>query len=298
MRVPWNVNTDTPLPPDEPQGENPPEGATIDYRLSPNATGPVTLEIKDGKGNVVRRYASNDSVPPPDPKLKIPRYWVRPPQVLSAAPGLHRFFWDMHFEPLNDVPPEYPMAAVFQKTGPQPTGPWVIPGEYSAVLTAGGKSFTQPLTVNMDPRVKVSAADLAKQFDLSKALYETRKALQPIGKSFEALVAELAKAKEKAGANPVKEKIEALSRKMQEFADPARVRAEQPLELDVLSKVEGLFGDLQKTDAAPTTQAEAAAIGLHSDAQRVMEQWRAIPQEVASLNAALEAAGIEKVKFP
>ena len=63
----------------------------IDYSLGKDATGPVTLEIKDAQGNMVRRYASTDPIPPPDPKLKIPRYWVRPPQVLSDQPGLHRF---------------------------------------------------------------------------------------------------------------------------------------------------------------------------------------------------------------
>ena len=57
LRVRWNSNTDTPLPPDEPAGENPPEGAMIDYSLGENNAGPVTLEIKDSKGEVVRRYA-------------------------------------------------------------------------------------------------------------------------------------------------------------------------------------------------------------------------------------------------
>src|SRR5437764_2391648 len=298
LRVRWNLNTDTPLPPDEPAGENPPEGAMIDYRLSADATGPVTLEIKDGKGNVVRRYASADAVPASDPKLKIPRYWVRPPQPLPAAPGLHRFYWDMHIEPLKNVDAEYPMTAVFQKTPPQPTGPWVVPGDYSVVLTVGGKNFTQRLTVKMDPRVKASSGDLAKQFELSKALYDTRATLEPIGKSFESLVAELAKAKEKAGDTPVKEKIEALNKKLQEFADPARVRAGQSLELDVLSKVKKLFGDLQEADAAPTAATEAAAITIQRDAKSVVERWRAMPQEVASLNAALAAAGIENIKAP
>jgi photosystem II stability/assembly factor-like uncharacterized protein len=298
MRVRWNLNTDTPLPPDEPVGENPPEGAMIDYRLGANAGGPVTLEIKDAKGNVVRRYASTDPVPPPDPKLKIPRYWVRPPQVLSGEPGLHRFFWDMHFEPLKEAHAEYPMTAVFQKTAPQPTGPWALPGDYSVVLTAGGKSFTQPLPMKMDPRVKASPADLTKQFELSKALYETRAALQPIGKGYESLVGELAKAKEKAGDKPVKEQIEALTKKLQEFADPARVRAGQSLELDALSKVANLFGDLQEVDAAPTPQAEAAAAELQRDAKSAAERWRAIASEVAALNSALETAGLEKIKFP
>ncbi|PYJ84924.1 MAG: hypothetical protein DME70_10505 [Verrucomicrobia bacterium] len=217
---------------------------------------------------------------------------------MPAAPGLHRFYWDMHIEPLKNVDAEYPMTAVFQKTAPQPTGPWVVPGDYSVVLTVGGKNFTQLLTVKMDPRVKASSADLAKQFELSKALYDTRATLEPIGKSFESLVAELAKAKEKAGDTPVKEKIEALNKKLQEFADPARVRAGQSLELDVLSKVKKLFGDLQEADAAPTAATEVAAITIQRDASSVVERWRAMPQEVASLNAALETLGIEKIKIP
>lgn len=298
MRVRWNLNTDTPLPPDEPVGENPPEGAMIDYRLGANASGPVTLEIKDSKGNVVRRYASTDPVAPPDPKLKIPRYWVRPPKVLSAEPGVHRFFWDMHLEPLKDVDLEYPMTAVFQKTAPQPTGPWALPGDYSVVLTADGKSLTQPLPLKMDPRVKASAADLTKQFELSKALYEARKALQPIGKSYEELVSDLAKAIEKAGDKPIKGQLEGLTKKLQELADPARVRAGQSLELDVLNKVESLFGDLQDVDAAPTSQVEAAAAELQRETKSVIERWGAIPRDVAALNAALESAGLEKLKFP
>ena len=120
LRVRWNFNTDTPLPPDEPVGENPPEGAMIDYSLGKDTAGPVTLEIKDGKGNVVRRYASTDPVPPADPKLKIPRYWVQSAAaVVGRHRDLHRFFWDMHGEPLPGVEPDYPMTAVLRKTAPQ-----------------------------------------------------------------------------------------------------------------------------------------------------------------------------------
>ncbi|HKP92889.1 MAG TPA: hypothetical protein VJS88_03255, partial [Chthoniobacterales bacterium] len=298
VRVRWNLNTDTPLPPDEPVGENPPEGAMIDYRLGPNGAGAVTLEIKDAKGNLVRRYASTDAVPAPDPKLKIPRYWVRPPQPLPGNTGLHRFFWDLHYEPLKSVDPEYPMTAIFQKTAPQPTGPWAMPGDYSVVLTAGGKTFTQPLTLKMDPRVKTSTADLAKQFELSKALYDVRAALQPFGKSFDALVAEVARSQEKVGNNPVKEKIEGLRKRLEQFSDPAPARPGQPLEFHVLTKSERLFGDLQEVDAPPTPQSEAVAIAVQEEAKTFIEQWKGIPAEVASLNAALESAGIEKIKFP
>jgi hypothetical protein len=196
------------------------------------------------------------------------------------------------------VDAEYPMTAVLQKTAPQPTGPWALPSDYSVVLTAGGKRFTQPLPMKMDPRVKASPADLTKQFELSKALYETRAALHPIGKGYESLVGELAKAKEKAGDKPVKEQIEALTKKLQDFADPTRVRAGQSLELDVLSKVISLFGDLQEVDAAPTSQAEAAALDLQRNAKSVVERWGALAADVAALNSALATAGLEKIKFP
>jgi hypothetical protein len=174
----------------------------------------------------------------------------------------------------------------------------VVPGDYSVVLSAGGKTFGQPLTVKMDPRLKIVPADLAKQFELSKALYETRATLFPVGKSFDALVAEVTKAKERAGDQPIKEKIEALHKTLETFGDPAPSRPEQRLQFDVLKKIEQLFGDLQAADAGPTPQVEGAALAVQRDAKTAIERWHAIPAEVEALNAALEAAGIEKIKFP
>src|SRR6266404_171393 len=68
-----------------PAGENPPDGAMIDYFLSKDAIGPVTIEIKDSKGESVRKYSSTDVPKEPDPKrLKVPSYWIRPPQLVST----------------------------------------------------------------------------------------------------------------------------------------------------------------------------------------------------------------------
>ena len=293
LRVRWDTNTDTPLPPDEPAGENPPEGAMIDYSLGKDVSGPVTLEIKDGKGNLVRHYASTDPVPLPDPKLKIPRYWVRPSQVLSAAPGLHRFLWDLHGQPLPSAEAEYPMTAVAYQTAPEPTAQWVVPGNYSITLTSGGKTFTQPLTVKMDPRVKASAADLAQQFEFSKELEKMRAELEPIGKSYKALVSELDKTEEAAAAKGLREKIDTLRKKLESFANPAAVHSGGNRELDALNKVKKLFGDLQQVDAAPTPQQQAAVSDLQRAAPAVIKQWKAMPQEVAALNAQLEAAGLQ-----
>jgi len=89
LRVRANLNTDTPLPPDEPAGENPPDGAMIDYFLSKDASGPVTIEIKNGKGQLIRKYSSADKPVAPNPKrLRIPSYWIRPPQLISTKAGM------------------------------------------------------------------------------------------------------------------------------------------------------------------------------------------------------------------
>src|SRR5437016_8777517 len=169
--VRWDMNTDTPLPPDFPAAENPPDGAVINYYLQSAASGPVTLEIRNNANRVVRRYSSADPVEQIDPMLTIPTYWVRPPQQLSNAAGIHRFLWDMHYPPVPGIEPEYPIAAVPHNTAPQATSPWAMPGQYTAVLTVNGKSYSQPITLQMDPRVKTPAAGLAQQFKLSQQLY-------------------------------------------------------------------------------------------------------------------------------
>ncbi|MEO8681485.1 MAG: glycoside hydrolase [Vicinamibacterales bacterium] len=169
-RFRWNKNTDTPLPPDEPAGKNPPDGAIIHYYLKAAARGPVTLEVLDGQGHAVRKYSSED---PPEPLVEgrnIPDYWIRPHQPLLKTAGLHRFVWDVHQErPLvNNF--SYPIAAIAGDTPRVPLGSWALPATYTVRLTVDGKAQTQPLVVKMDPRVKASAADLRLQYDTSRAI--------------------------------------------------------------------------------------------------------------------------------
>jgi photosystem II stability/assembly factor-like uncharacterized protein len=165
-RFRWNTNTDTPLPPDEPAGQNPPDGAILDYALAADARH-VSLEILDASGALVRRYQSDDVPEPPVEGRNIPDYWIRPPQVLSARAGLHRFVWDLHYAPPAAAEFSYPIAAVPHDTPREPRGPWALPGAYTVRLTADGHVVTRPLRIKMDPRVRTSAADLRAQFDSS-----------------------------------------------------------------------------------------------------------------------------------
>jgi photosystem II stability/assembly factor-like uncharacterized protein len=169
IRVRWNKNTDTPLPPDEPAAPNPADGASIDYSLGSGAKH-VALEVLDGEGRLVRRFASDDAPEPPVEGRNIPDYWIRPPQRLSAEAGLHRFVWDLRHE----TPPAssfgYPIAAVHGMTPREPRGPWVVPGTYTVRLTVDEGVLAQPLTVVMDPRVKTPAAEIEAQHAISMRL--------------------------------------------------------------------------------------------------------------------------------
>jgi len=161
-RFRWSKWPDTPLPPDEPAGQNPPEGAIIDYVL-PSSASLVTLEILDANGKLVRRYTSTDKVEQPKDSGNVPWYWIRPQRALPASAGMHRVTWDLHHAPVEQIKPSYPISAVPFDTVPNYTSPWVMPGNYTAKLTADGKTSTQPLVVRMDPRVKTTREDLSKQ---------------------------------------------------------------------------------------------------------------------------------------
>lgn len=173
MRIRWNMNTDTPLPPEEPAGQNPPDGAAIDISMKENAKTPVVIEILDLNNKLIRTLSSTDtmySIPP----VNIPLYWIRPQQIISSNAGAQRILWDMRYTPLNE-PVSFPISAVKHNTSPEPSAPWVMVGMYKVRLKVNGQTMEQPLQVVMDPRVKTSLKDLQRQHDLSMICYEGKK---------------------------------------------------------------------------------------------------------------------------
>ena len=298
LRVRFSLNPDTPLPPDEPAGENPPDGAIIDYSLAKDAAGPVTIEIKDSKGQSVRKYSSTDAPQKYDPKkLRIPEYWIRPLQSVSTKAGMHRFLWDMHYDPVPDVEPEYPMTAIFENTAPAATSPWAAPGNYTVVLTVDGKSLTQPITVQMDPRVKTPPANLQEQFDLSWELYQLRLKLAPIGKKFDDIADQLTKLKARAAERAdVTQKLEAFGQTLTKFGPP-HPRPGAPPSLFALESVTRLFSEIQGADAAPTVAVKAAAADVQTKIGPMMDDWKKLLEtDLPALNQELTAAGFDTIK--
>lgn len=173
FRVRRDANSDTPLPPEEPAGKNPPAGAILDYTLRSVPSQPIELAIYDANGNLVRQYSSNpipESVKRPVKWPTVAEYWMADPQPLPTHIGMNRFVWDLRYTPPPSVEHGYPMSAIPHATPAGPEGPLVVPGKYVVKLTVAGQTYTQPLTVRRDPRETTSASDFATQLSLEQKL--------------------------------------------------------------------------------------------------------------------------------
>jgi photosystem II stability/assembly factor-like uncharacterized protein len=186
-RVRWDNHPDTPLQRDFPASPNPPDGAILYYSLTSAPKGEITLDILDEKGSRLRQFSSaaeHESIPP----ANVPEYWFSPSSVLPTATGINRFVWDLRLPHPVTLPYSYfgqrieyteytlPDHAVPDDTPRfQPPGPLVPPGTYTLVLNVEGKSHSQKLRVAADPRVHVSQADFAAQFDLSRRISDLMK---------------------------------------------------------------------------------------------------------------------------
>jgi paraquat-inducible protein B len=203
----------------------------------------------------------------------------------------------MHYTPLPNIEPEYPMSAVNRDTPPSPTSPWVVPGEYTVVLTAGGKSYTQPLTVKMDPRVKMSRAELEEQLSLSRQLSDVRAGLEPIGRTFDSLVEQLTKLREQSLPKNVEEKLNALNTKLKELGPPNARPGATP-SLQALDSAKDLFQEIQSVDAVPTDRIKAAVNDVRTQGTELTKRWKEIVgQEMPALDQELQAAGLPRLSL-
>jgi photosystem II stability/assembly factor-like uncharacterized protein len=278
IRIRRNINTDTPLPPEIPAGQNPPDGAIFDYYLSSDSTSAVTLEILDGNSKSLRRFASTDTPEATQDELRedlnVPQFWVRPPRILSAAAGMHRFVWDLRLPSPGSVAHEYPISAIPHDTPRYPVGPTVLPGTYTVKLTVGAQTFSQQVEIKMDPRVTASAADLAEQFNLASqirdAMNSSFRALTEI-RSLRAQIKSLLASNQK-GA--LASSLRAFDQKL------AALDAETSASGSATASLSKLNGDLGKlldvVDSADARPTEAAR-DTFSDLQRALgpalNQW-------------------------
>ncbi|HOY18631.1 MAG TPA: glycoside hydrolase, partial [Haliscomenobacter sp.] len=262
----------------------PPDGAVINYFLKNQSE--ATLEIFDAAGKLVRKFSTQDK-PYSIPNNNVPEYWIRPQQILSGAPGSHRFVWDLHYTPL-DEPASFSIAATYRNSAPRPTGPWVMPGTYTVKLTVGDQSFTQPLVVKMDPRVKSTPAQLQQQHDLSLDCYAGQKKVAEL----QTAVASLRK--QVALTLPLVKKG-TLPASLQQLDQTLTV---ENTELSRLSRAfAGVFNVLQDTDMPATSQALAAGQEAKTGLEQVALKWNALYRDVIpGINAQLKKMKLQGIE--
>jgi photosystem II stability/assembly factor-like uncharacterized protein len=288
----WRVRsmeyTDTPVPPDEPLGENPPDGALIDYDLPAQAQD-VTLELLGSDGSVLRKYSSKDAVTPTPEEMKknlIPPYWPLVHGPLPATAGMHRWVWDLRSTTPTATRYGYPISAVPYRTPLTPQGPLVLPGEYTVRLTVDGHSETQTIAVKMDPRVHTSPSDLEA---LHTAQMTMAQALDAVAK------ADLA-------AHAVAEQINApqnasLGSQLQPYKDALKLVLDgdhaqhRPGIDEVNGEVGQLYGELEQSDNPPTEALTQAATHVQGESKEVVPAWEEFrDKQLPELNKVLAAA--------
>jgi photosystem II stability/assembly factor-like uncharacterized protein len=300
-RVRRSTYTDTPMPPDEPMGQNPPDGAAIDFTVPAEVKGPVVLEILDMQNNVVRRYASDDKPESTEADLAkqlIPLYWLRMPATLPATPGMHRWVWDLHETPVAASNYEYPISAVPHATPRVPQGVLALPGSYTVRLMVDGTTMTVPLTVKMDPRATATTADLVAEHDAETELADLMSASAKTA-------LEAHSAREQAeyllpkAQGELKQSLQMLDDGLNELlsGSDAPDGAEDKPGLDaVTNEARELYLQVGQADAAPTAAQQKASSQIAGELRAAQEEWAPLEKvTIPQLNQKLRELQLKEI---
>jgi hypothetical protein len=297
IRLRNDMNQDTPLPPEMPAGDNPPTGAILDYYFRSAPSGDVSIAIYDQKGQLVRQLSSKPEPVRTEEPPPVPNYWLYHPTPLPKNVGMNRYVWDLRYASPDAIQHMYPISALYESTHAEPQGPFVVPGKYEVRLTVEGKTYKQPLTVEMDPRVKVTQAALQQQLDFAQkvdSLVSLSYNFHEDAAKFQAQVAGRQAALEKNGqtgaALQATKDFAAKSLKIQGemqrgfggFGKPKPTFTMMNSELAYLSEA------ANQADAAPTDAMHSAYQDYCQDLTKLAQQWSDLmKQDLLAVNAQL-----------
>ena len=300
IRTRWDVNQDTPLPPETPAGKNPPDGAILDFYLKSAPSGEMKLAIYDSGNNLVREYSS---VAPPEDKTpkNAPDYWFAPPAVLSKNAGHNRFVWDMRYpapkalrysyygNPLDYI--EYTLAdhsIPGETPHDQPFGPLVVPGQYTAVLTVNGQKYRQPLSVTLDPRVKVSQADLQAQLNAEKSISAQMSATYDAVNELKKLGAQVKERESALIGNPQAQSTLDQLKQLDKTIDDMVNGAAPAFGLGSLNReLARLATQIESGDAKPAAELQNGVDQSCGQVTKRLAQWNDLASAVAAVESGL-----------
>ncbi len=291
VRVDNDAFPGTPIPPEEPTGENPPNGAVLDYYL-PDTEQSVVLRVHDAGGRMVLQVASAPEQPARHAPLPVAERWFAKPPRLDTSAGMHRFIWNLAWGPPGTPEDNEPDDG----EGRTPHAPRVAPGTYTVELDVNGRKVSsEPLILVKDPRSPATQPQFVQQFERSLMIFrdatDSRRALEDIASVKE----QLDKAIVNAGA-----------------ADAGVIGRAKGLRADLDALLEGNSGldaattelitalnAVESSDRPAPSQALAvyklARIASHAK----LKQWAALRSgPIARLGEELKAQGLSPVSVP
>lgn len=281
----------TPLPPEEPTAKNPPAGAVLDYVLKTPAHR-VALTIVDANGKTVRHFSSDQPVPPMPTMVPIAERWFPKPQELVTTSGMHRFLWDLNWGgPIG--------TGSLDSAGDEndaPHGPRAAPGTYRMELTVDGQSFTQPLTVVMDPRSSATPQVLQTQQAVGLRIYaDTQRSRQAMAE-IESVETELKAVKPQVSGDP------ALSAGVDRLGRSIAQLVHGKPEMEGLATANMNLASALSVVESGDRVIPAQALELYKQSSIVMrqrvEQWHKIKKtDLAQLNRQLKKANLKPIEI-
>jgi len=295
IRVDNNSFAGTPLPPEEPAANNPPDGATLDYVL-PAQAHEVTLTIFDEHQQVVRRFSSTDQEAGKRPPMAIAERWFPKPQRVEDTAGMHRFVWDLRWRNSGDKSVDEDEESLVA-----PSGPRVPPGIYQVKLTVDGKSFVQQLTVKMDPRSSASATLLSEQFRFGKEIFEqtlrARGALAELD-SVKAHLSEL-KLELLKQSSPLAAQVADLDERMEAILEGDRKSSS---DIHGLENANSGIDDVMNSVESGNRETPEAVLAIYRlstrEAEKQIASWTEVKTtKLTKLNVALQQAGLSAISM-
>jgi photosystem II stability/assembly factor-like uncharacterized protein len=235
----------------------------------------VKIEILDNSGKVIRTYPPKH---PPAEEGEEGFFRRNRPNEIPTEAGINRFVWDLHYEGT----PRIPNSPLW---GGSTDGPLALPADYQVRLTVDGKSQTQPFKIVPDSRLKVTADDLQKQFDLMQSIlgkvtqvHDAVRQIRDVRTQIAAVNKRL-KEEKNSNAKALADAGSALDKKMtpvEEALIQTKAKSGQdvlnyPIRLNNL--LVALGGVVSSADAAPTKQDYEMYDDLSKQADEQLAKW-------------------------
>jgi photosystem II stability/assembly factor-like uncharacterized protein len=278
-------------------GENPPQGASIDYFLKEEPENDIALRILLPDGTVVRTFSSKEE-PLPAPE-DTPDEFDEKPAALPKKKGVNRFVWDFRYQGAKKVP----KAEI--DMGDPSVGALALPGDYAVELRLGDETLTRPLTLLPDPRVRIAASDLEEQLRFSLSIRDALTRLSETVVAIRDVRGQLESAKERysdrtelvESAGRLVEKMTAIEERLHNpRAQVAYDILAMPGGAKLYSKLGPLMDYVNEGDGAPTQGQREVFAELSAELESAVSDWQALlASDLAAWNEGAAALRIPYV---